>query len=169
MIIPIAIQWMVWNNLNGHIVIKSQGSTHVDVRNMKKVEMENILFNRKFDVYTTNEQMAYYLLTPQFMEYLLNLDVRRETAFRFSGNHIVLFRNGINGIFEADMSQPLDIQYEIGKSYNELKEILDFVDVLNLDKVAEEANLRALYQDEESAWEDSVVMDEEKSSYGVVD
>ncbi len=156
-------------NLNGHIVIKSQGSTHVDVRNMKKVEMENILFNRKFDVYTTNEQMAYYLLTPQFMEYLLNLDVRRETAFRFSGNNIVLFRNGINGIFEADMSQPLDIQYEIGKSYNELKEILDFVDVLNLDKVAEEANLRALYQDEESAWEDSVVMDEEKTSYGVVD
>lgn len=131
--------------------------------------MENILFNRKFDVYTTNEQMAYYLLTPQFMEYLLQLDVRRETAFRFSGNHIVLLRNGINGIFEADMSQPLDIQYEIGKSYNELKEILDFVDVLNLDKVADEANLRALYQDEESIREDPVVMDDEKSSFGVVD
>lgn len=155
--------------LNGDIVIKTQNSPHVDVRGMEKVEMENMLFNSKFDVYTTNEHIAYYLLTPQFMEYLLRLNVRGETAFRFFMNNIEVLRNGVNGIFEADMSKPLDLQYEIGKSYNELKEILDFVDVLNLDKVADEANLRAMYSKEESSEERTIVLDEGKSSYGVVD
>lgn len=155
--------------LNGDIIIKSVGSTHVDVHDMKKVTMENVLFNSKFDVYTTNEQMAYYLLTPQFMEYLLNLNVRRETALRFSQNDIVFLQNGIDGIFEADMSKPLDLQYEIGKSYNELKEILDFVDVLNLDRVADEANLRALYAFEESMEEKMPVKEEKEPAYGVVD
>ncbi len=155
--------------LNGDIVIKSVGSTHVKVSNMKMVKMENILFNSKFEVYTTNEQMAYYLLTPQFMEYLLRLDVRRETALRFSQNHIVFLQNGINGIFEADMSKPLDLQYEIGKSYNELKEILDFVDILNLDKVADEANLRALSPFEETMEEKTPVMEEKEPVYGAVD
>lgn len=154
-------------SLNGDIVIKSKNSPHVDVGSLAKVEMENIQFNDRFDVYAANGQMAYYLLTPQFMEYLLQLDVRRETAFRFSTNHIYVLRNGINGVFEVDMSKPLDLQYEIGKSYNELQEILDFVDVLNLDKVAEQANLRAVYSMEEDT-EPSVVQDDE-SPYGVVD
>lgn len=156
-------------NLNGDIVIESHGSTYVDVRGMTKVEMENMLFNNKYDVYAANEQMAYYLLTPQFMEYLLQLDVRRETAFRFSGNNIYVLRNGINGIFEVDMEKPLDLQYEIGKSYNELKEILDFVDIMNLDKVADEANLRAMYLQEEDTEKESPVVEDNKPAYGVVD
>lgn len=155
--------------LNGDIIIKSVDSTHVNVHDMKKVKMENVLFNSKFDVYTTNEQMAYYLLTPQFMEYLLHLNVRRETALRFFQNDIVFLQNGINGIFEADMSKPIDLQYEIGKSYNELKEILDFVDVLNLDRVADEANLRALYSLEEPMEEKTPVMEESEPVYGAVD
>lgn len=155
--------------LDAEIIIKSEGSTNVLVYNMKKVEMENTLFNSKFQVYTTNEQMAYYLLTPQFMEYLLDLNVRRETAFRFYGNQIVFLQNGINGIFEADMSRTLDMQYEIGKSYNELKDILSFVDVLNLDRVADEANLRAAYISEEETEEVPPVMEESKTTYGVVD
>lgn len=113
--------------------------------------------------------MAYYLLTPQFMEYLLQLDVRREIAFRFSGNNIYVLRNGINGIFEVDMEKPLDLQYEIGKSYNELKEILDFVDIMNLDKVADEANLRAMYSKEEDTEKESPVVEDNKLVYGVVD
>lgn len=127
--------------LDGDIIIKSQESSRVNVRDMKKVEMENIQFNSRFDVYAANEHTAYYLLTPQFMEYLLQLDIRRETVLGFLENKIVFLRNGVNGIFEADMDKPLDVQYEIGKSYNELKEIMDFIDVLKLERVEDREDM----------------------------
>ena len=114
---------------------------------MKKIEMENISFNKKFDVYSMNEHMVYYLLTPQFMEYLLSLDSRGEIIFRFTADKIYVFRNHIAGIFEPDMTRPIDIPYEIGKSYNELKEILDFVDILKLERVMELNHLEVMYAD----------------------
>lgn len=134
-------------NLDGDVIVKSKKYALADVKNMKKIEMENISFNKKFDVYSMNEHMVYYLLTPQFMEYLLSLDSRGEIIFRFTADKIYVFRNHIAGIFEPDMTRPIDIPYEIGKSYNELKEILDFVDILKLERVMELNHLEVMYAD----------------------
>ncbi|MGN0153290.1 MAG: DUF3137 domain-containing protein [Lachnospiraceae bacterium] len=132
-------------DLNGDIYISSKHNSYFNIRDLNKVEMENVVFNNKFDVYTADEHMAYYLLTPQFMEYLMNLDLRGEMVFRFTSNKIYVFRNHIAGIFEPDLRKTLDIPYEIGKSYNELKEILDFIDILNLDHVMDQETLRDTY------------------------
>jgi len=39
-----------------------------------KVEMESITFNNTFNVYTTNELLAFYILTPHFMEKLMKVE-----------------------------------------------------------------------------------------------
>lgn len=130
-------------DLDGDIVIRSKQDSDDVIANLTKVNMENVAFNEKFEIYAKSAHMVFYLLTPQFMEYLLKLDLGGRLVLRFTGNRIIVLRNRITGIFEPDFKQPLDIPYEIGKSYQELKDILDFIDILNLDKVAEEVNARA--------------------------
>lgn len=40
----------------------------------KKIELENEAFNNKFQVKTDNEELAFYILTPQFMENIMKAD-----------------------------------------------------------------------------------------------
>ena len=113
--------------------------TNAYIKNMEKVAMENLQFNEKFEVYATDAHMVFYVLTPQFMEYLLQLKLWGDTVFRFADDKVYILRNQVSGIFEPNMGNTLDVTYEIGKSYNELKEILNFIDILKLEK-AEEAD-----------------------------
>lgn len=124
--------------LDGEILIANKDNTNIVSFGMQKVSMESMAFNNAFQVYASDPHIAYYILTPQFMEYMLALNIRGEFAMRIFENNIFVLRNHINGIFEADMKRPLDIDFEIGKSYVELKEILDFIDVMNLEGVVTE-------------------------------
>lgn len=45
---------------------------------LEKIEIESIKFNKKFTIYTSNPQMAFYVLTPQMQEELLDLETRFE-------------------------------------------------------------------------------------------
>lgn len=42
-------------------------------RGCEKIEMENVVFNENFNVYTTNTEEAFYILTPQAMEKIISL------------------------------------------------------------------------------------------------
>lgn len=156
-------------NLTGQIAIVEKGYSNASLTGMQKVQMENMAFNQRFHVYATNAHVAFYLLTPQFMEYIMELNTRGELYIRFAANKVFLLRNHVTGVFQPDMRATMDIQYEIGKSYNEIKEILNFIDILNLDKVADEANLRAAYSDDMDNYEGSVQEEVEEPKFGVVD
>lgn len=156
-------------NLTGQIAIIEKGYSNAFLTGMQKVQMENMAFNQRFHVYATNAHIAFYLLTPQFMEYIMELNTRGELYIRFAANKVFLLRNHVTGVFQPDMRATMDIQYEIGKSYNEIKEILNFIDILNLDKVADEANLRATYSDDVDNYEGSVQEEVEEPKFGVVD
>ena len=120
-------------SIQGEMVIKTK-ETNAYIKNMEKVVMENLQFNEKFEVYATDAHLVFYVLTPQFMEYLLQLKLWGDTVFRFADDKVYILRNQVSGIFEPNMGNTLDVAYEIGKSYNELKEILDFIDILKLEK-----------------------------------
>lgn len=153
-------------NLTGQIAIIEKGYSNASLTGMQKVQMENMAFNQRFHVYATNAHVAFYLLTPQFMEYIMELNTRGELYIRFAANKVFLLRNHVTGVFQPDMRTTMDIQYEIGKSYNEIKEILNFIDILNLDKVADEANLRATYSDDMDYYEGTAQAEGPK--FGVV-
>lgn len=119
--------------IQGEIIIKTK-LISAPIGHLEKVVMENLQFNEMFEVYASDAHMVFYVLTPQFMEYLLQLKLWGETAFRFVDDKLFVFRNQVSGMFEPDMGQPLDITYEIAKSYNEVKEIIDFIDALKLEQ-----------------------------------
>ncbi len=131
-------------NLNGEVLIANRGNHNIVSGGLTKIDMESVTFNSRFDTYTTNPHVAYYLLTPQFMEYMMELNVRGDFVLRIAENHIYILRNHIDGIFEPNMKHPIDIQFEIVKSYTELKEILDVIDILNLDLVTDAVNMDGL-------------------------
>lgn len=152
--------------LSGEVVISNHNNTIVQKAGMEKVSMENLQFNEKFDVYATNAHTVFYLLTPQFMEYLLNLKLWGDAIFRFADQKIYVLRNQVGGIFEPDMNRSLDIEYEIGKSYNELKEVLDFIDVLNLEEPEPPAEEEITFRDPQETDTAKESVSQVKSSSG---
>lgn len=56
-----------------------------------KIETENIQFNDNFDVYTTSEQSAFFVLSPFVMEQLLEMKRKYEQiGVYISGNHVII-------------------------------------------------------------------------------
>lgn len=137
--------------LEGEILIANKGNSNLVSFGMVQVSMESVEFNNAFQVYASDSHIAYYVLTPQFMEYMLRLNVHGEFSMRICHNHVYVLRNHIDGIFEPNLKSPIDVDYEIGKSYVELKEILDFVEVLNLDRITLSNNNL-----DESSWEETI-------------
>lgn len=61
-------------------------------RGMKKVETEFIAFNKKFLTYTDDEQLVFYLLTPQIQEKIMSLETMVKGSFylAFTDNHLYI-------------------------------------------------------------------------------
>lgn len=71
--------------------------------NSNAVETENTAFNNQFEVKTSNDEMAFYILTPQFMESILRLDESADgyTNIEFSGSHVTITLNNGRDFFEV--------------------------------------------------------------------
>lgn len=66
----------------------NSGKPSIFSMSVDKIETENVAFNQLFGIYTTNEHDAFYLLTPHFMEKLMDIEKR------YSGKMTVGFING---------------------------------------------------------------------------
>ncbi len=66
-------------NFSGKTIIKPDSWRHVSpVANLKHTTLEDVVFEKKFDVFTDDEIEARYLITTSFMERLVNI----KTAFK---------------------------------------------------------------------------------------
>ncbi len=97
----------------------------------EKITLENQMFNKYFDVITTDIQTALYILTPAFMELLLNMYFKSNTELG------ICFRNGIMFIaFEnayfLELGNIKDYEKNIELLYMEIKSLLNVVDELQL-------------------------------------
>ncbi len=114
--------------------IFSKGYKHrpqLAAENSKMVEMENVIFNENFDVLTTNEHDAFYILTPQLQSRLLILLQRFESiGFHFRENTMYIGFNSPNDVFDADIRNPIDYLKERKKIHNDLKIIKDVIDII---------------------------------------
>ncbi len=100
-----------------------------------KVKMEDIEFNKMFDVSALNELDAFYILTPHMMDRIKNIvkGNKSDMLFGFDNNKLYIANyNNKNG-FEPNMSKELTLE-NINSSINEdIIRITQFVDELNLD------------------------------------
>lgn len=111
---------------------------------LRRVTMENIEFNRMFDVYAINEHDAFYVLTPHFMEYIQTLGGTYGRMYlKFEAENLYFLRSG-GGIAEsALMMGKFDIHKEIANTRKELEDLCRIVEIL-------EPNMSATHEKKEA-------------------
>lgn len=121
-------------DIRGRILIVTDMHNAALESGLSKVEMEDVEFNKQFDVYAPDAHSVYYLLTPHFMEYLKRLrSIDRMLYISFDGKELYVLRSGKGGIFEPP-SGPLNVREEVAKNRRELDEIRKLIEVLKLEK-----------------------------------
>ena len=101
----------------------------------KKVELEDIEFNKEFKVFAQNEIDAFYVLTPGTMNRIKEVSqkIKGKLLFCFIDNrlHIALHNN--KDLFEVSIFKKINIEEAINKTNEEISAITNFVDILSLD------------------------------------
>lgn len=79
-------------------------------RGYNKVKLESIDFNKKFKTYATSDHSAFYVLTPHFMEALMDFEKnnRGSISFSFLDTKLYIGINNFRDTFELRMFRPLD-------------------------------------------------------------
>lgn len=100
-----------------------------------KVEFEDIEFNKMFNVYAQNDLDAFYVLTPSMLENIkeINKKIYGELLFCFIDNKLHIGLSNDKDSFEASIFKKINENDEKKKVEIEIKTILNFIDILNLD------------------------------------
>lgn len=100
---------------------------------MNKVNLESVEFNKRFDVKAVNEHDAFYVLTPQMMEKLFDLQSRfGNVALNFSGDRLFLGFNCGMGAFDPDKRRPIDYPTERARMQRDMQVIIDIIEIMEL-------------------------------------
>lgn len=101
----------------------------------KKVEMEDIEFNKEFKIFAQNEHDAFYILTPQMMERIrrVSREIGGKLILCFIDNtlHVGIHTN--KDSFEPSMMKEIDPKVEKQKIIHDINLITTFVNELSLD------------------------------------
>ncbi|MFP4187653.1 MAG: DUF3137 domain-containing protein [Acholeplasmataceae bacterium] len=98
---------------------------------LKKVELESIRFNESFDVFSKNEQSAFYLLTPLFMEKLEEFArFAQKTMFGFTQDRVYVAIDTRKDAFDLGMYKPVDSSYvdDINKEISLIEELIELLE-----------------------------------------
>ena len=101
----------------------------------KKVELEDMEFNKLFKVYAQNELDAFYVLTPNTMENIKKLlsKINGKLLLCFINERLHIGVESNKDFYEASLRKKVDIPSSIEKTKNEISVITDFIDILRLD------------------------------------
>ena len=104
------------------------------------IETENVAFNNQFKIKTSDDQLAFYILTPQFMESVMRLDERADgyTNIEFCGTSVVVTLNTGRDSFEV--KKTLVSQRRLEKYRQRFREELEVI-LGVLDEVLTKDNL----------------------------
>lgn len=91
------------------------------------IETENAAFNNQFEIKTSDDQLAFYILTPQFMESVMRLDELADgyTNIEFCGKTVVVTLN--NGRDSFEVKKILGSQRRLEKYRQRFREELEVI------------------------------------------
>lgn len=132
-------------NFTGHTIIKRDSGTignwfarKLSTGNKEPVKLEDPVFEDKFEVYSDNQIEARYLLSTSFMERLLSLSNLFDNAnlqAAFYNNKLLLMIPSSHNHFETgSIFEPATFESEIKTILDEVKQLLDIVDILKLNE-----------------------------------
>lgn len=127
--------------INSRILIVKKGERARLESGLNEIEMEDVEFNQKFDVYAEDAHSVFYLLTPRFMEYIKTLYDRDKMIYiSFDRRRLYFLQSGHGGIFEPP-EKGFNVHIETEKTRDELAEIGQIIELLQLDDMAEREKL----------------------------
>lgn len=96
-------------SFDGYLHVLERGKPH-SRRKYGKVKMESVVFNKKFKTYATNDHSAFYVLTPHFMEALMDFEKNNKgtISFGFIDNLLYIGINNSKDTFELKMFRKID-------------------------------------------------------------
>ncbi|MDI6452717.1 DUF3137 domain-containing protein [Peloplasma aerotolerans] len=97
---------------------------------MKRVELEYIVFNQTFDVFSKDQHSAFYLLKPRFMEKLLEFsNIAKRTMFGFRAKKVMIALDTRVDSFDLKMFKDIDTQFfdEIKKEVKLIEDLIELI------------------------------------------
>lgn len=105
---------------------------------LEEVRLEDPKFCKKFNVYSSDQVEARYLVTPSFMERFKNMNTvfgAKKAKCSFFGDEVMFAISTNKNLFEiGSMFKSLENPNSINEFYNELSSILNMVDYFKLDE-----------------------------------
>lgn len=80
-----------------------------------KIETDNALFNKKFQIFSADEHNAYYILTPQVMEKIITFSeaIGEQIAIAFRGGYMFIAICRVRSMFNPYVDQPVNEQTKL--------------------------------------------------------
>lgn len=98
-------------NFNKELRIIEKGILSLDFgrKGLSKVETESIAFNKKFNVLTSDDQHAFYIITPVMLEEILRIETlfKGHIGLLFQGNKLYIAINDNKNTLEPNIKVPL--------------------------------------------------------------
>ena len=126
-------------NFEGHTVIKPDGIFHSSPNAaLKHTTLEDVVFEKKFDVFTDDEVEARYLITTAFMNRLNNM----QTAFKaqkvccsFYNKYLLIALSTGKDLFSlCSLTKPIDDAQQYFQMYEEIVSIVKLIDHFKLNQ-----------------------------------
>ncbi len=126
-------------NFKSHTVVASDSLLHGSpVSGLRHTTLEDVTFEKMFDVFTNDEVEARYLLTPTFMERLINV----KKAFKCDKLSCAFYRDKLfisidtrkDMFVLGSLTKPADDEKQFFQMFEEITSIIELIDQLKLDK-----------------------------------
>jgi hypothetical protein len=119
-------------SFEGSLQVLESGSIESN-RKYHKIKLESVDFNKKFRTYATTELTAFYILTPEIMESILNLEKNNpgKVNLSFYGDKMYIAINNSRDTFELKLFRKID-QRVIDEYQKDLGVFKDIVSALRL-------------------------------------
>ena len=126
-------------NFTCHTVIKPNTiEKQSPLKKLRHTELEDIEFNKKFDVYTNDEVEARYLITPSFMERLKNIKTvftASKVSCAFYEKQLVVALSTSQDLFSiGSLIKPVTDEKQFTKMFEEILSIIKLIDHFKLNE-----------------------------------
>ena len=126
-------------DFNTHTVLLPTNIVHISPSmKLHYTELEDVKFNKKFDVFTDNDLESRYLLTPSFMEKLKNISLTFNTnklSCAFFKSYLVIAIPSVQDLFSIGaLHISIEDKQQYLKMYDEIISIIKLIDHFKLDQ-----------------------------------
>ncbi len=124
---------------NGHTLVTSDTGLHISpIYGLKHTLLEDVKFEKMFDVFTEDEVEARYLLTPSFMERLVNVkrtfNAAKISCAFYMNKLFISIDTGKDMFSLGNLTVSTDNYRQFYQMFEEVTSIIELIDQLKLDQ-----------------------------------